>query len=125
MKKFMMFVAAMVIATASANASVNEFSGDDGETILKETESFSEVNVGVPARIRLVSGDKYSVSVTADNVFVAEAINSKVKDDVLYISTRDIEALEASTDMLIITIECPGLPILTTSRDMESSMVRE
>lgn len=125
MKKFMMFVAAMVIATASANASVNEFNAYEGESIQKETEAFSMVSMNIPARVRIVTGDEYSVSVSAENTFVAEAIKCNVKDDVLSISTRDIEALGDGVESLVITIVCPTLPAFTTSDEMESTVVRD
>ncbi len=125
MKKIMMFVAAMVIATASANASVNEFNAYEGESIQKETEAFSMVSMNIPARVRIVAGDEYSVSVSAENIFVAEAINLNVKNDVLCISTRDIEALGDGVESLVITIVSPTLPAFTTSDEMESTVIRD
>ena len=110
MKKMMILVSAIMMAiTANAQR--------------VENTSFEEVRVNVPARVRIVAGDTYSVNIATKNNEVAKAVNYDVKDGVLCINTRDIEAL-GDDNSVRITIVTPRELKVTTNRAMEAHVVR-
>lgn len=83
-----------------------------------ETPSFEEVRVSIPARVRIVAGDSYSVNVTAKNEHTANAVRCQVEQGVLKINTRDIDALDGNAQSLRITIVTPNMPRLSTARNL-------
>lgn len=106
MKKMMILVSAiMMVANINAKS--------------VETASFSEVRVNVPARLRIVAGDTYSVSISASDDQVANAIRANVKDGVLNLTTRDIEELGDAVHSLCITVVTPKEPTLTMGTDVQ------
>lgn len=111
MKKMMILVSAIMMA-ATANAK------------RVETASFDEVRLNVPARVRIVAGDSYSVNITSTNESLASAVRLDVKDGVLRINTRDVEAFAEEAEKLCITIVTPREPKLTTSRDLQTKVLR-
>lgn len=111
MKKLMILVSAIMMA-ATAN----------GKRV--ETSSFNEVRVNVPARVRILVGSDYSINVTASDSIVADAVKMEVRDGVLCINTRDIEALGDDAANLHITIVAPVEPQLTVGRGMKATTVR-
>ncbi len=112
MKKMMILVCAIMMA-ATANAKH------------VETASFNEVRVNVPARVRIVAGETYSVNIAAENELVANAVKVEVKNGVLCINTRDIDALGEKGENIYITIVAPCDPKLSSSRDMETKVLRD
>lgn len=111
MKKMMILVSAiMMVATANAKR--------------VETSSFNEVRVNVPARVRIVAGETYSVNISSINENVADMVNCSVDNGVLKIATRDIESLTDNNDKLFITIVTPTEPKLTVGRSMEQVTLR-
>lgn len=112
MKKMMILASAIMMA-ATANAK------------RVETASFDEVRVNVPARVRIIAGDTYSVNVAAQNEMVASTVRYEVKDGVLKINSRDIDELMQSEESLHITIVAPKELKLTIGRDMEAMNVRK
>lgn len=110
MKKMMILVSAIMMAiTANAQR--------------VETASFEEVRVNVPARVRIVAGENYSINIATKNEEVAKAVNCSVKDGVLCINTRDIEALDNDNSVRI-TIVTPRELKVTTNRAMEAQVLR-
>ncbi len=107
MKKMMILASAIMMA-ATANAK------------RVETASFDEVRVNVPARVRIIAGETYSVNVAAQNEMVASAVRYEVKDGVLKINSRDIDELMQSEEPLHITIVAPKDLKLTIGRNMEA-----
>lgn len=106
MKKMMILVSAiMMVANANAKS--------------VETASFSEVRVNVPARIRIVAGDSYGVSIAASDDQIANAIRANVKDGVLSLTTRNIEELGEAVNSLCITVVTPSEPTLTMGTDVQ------
>lgn len=82
-------------------------------------EPFSGVKVVVPARVRILRGDAYSVAVNSSNEIVANLLSYKVQNGVLTItSPEDVQQSMDSSQMLI-TITTPEDAQVTTSRDME------
>ena len=112
MKKMMILASAIMMA-ATANAK------------RVETASFDEVRVNVPARVRIIAGETYSVNVAAQNEMVASTVRYEVKDGVLKINSRDIDELMKSEESLHITIVAPKELKLTIGRDMEAMNVRK
>ena len=104
MKKLMILVSAiMMVATANAKR--------------VETESFNEVRVNVPARVRIVAGEAYSVNI---NGVQENAIRVQVKDGVLTLNTRDLDALNNAENRTVITITTPSETKLSTGRSMNA-----
>ncbi len=104
MKKIMTMVAAIMMI-ATANAGNNSAKSIDNEPL--KLAPFSEVNVNVPARIKLVHGSEYGVIASAAHVFDLTYLDYQVKDGVLYISTESTDMLRASGRGTIITIITP------------------
>lgn len=109
MKKMMILASAIMMA-AAANAKNDE----------SVTASFNEVRVNVPARVRVVAGEDYSVNVSAQNEYVAKSIRYTVKGGVLYLSSYDVDSLVDSNEAIHITIVAPKDVKLTTGRDMQT-----
>ncbi len=103
MRKMMMLVCAIMMVAASNAENLN-------------VKPFKGVNVNVPARVRLVYGEKYGIDVQASDSLVASAIRWDVKDGVL--SIRMIDENEAF-DNVCITVMSPVEPKLTVGRNME------
>ena len=112
MKKMMILASAIMMA-ATANAKH------------VETTSFDEVRVNVPARVRIIVGETYSVNVAAQNEMVASSVRYEVKDGVLKINSTDVEALTENGEPLHITIVAPKNLKLSVGRDMQAMEVRK
>jgi len=108
----MMILASAIMMAAAANA----------ERV--ETASFNEVRVNVPARVRIIAGETYGVSINAQDSITAGAVRMNVKDGVLKLTTRDLDALDLDKETLCITIVTPIEPVLTVGREMNSTNVR-
>ncbi len=103
MKKVMIFVSAIMMGlTAYAES--------------KTLTPFEGVNVNVPAHVRFIYGEEYSMDVQATDSLNASAIRWTVKDGVLKI--RSIDAGECMSNVCI-TIVCPQEPKLTVGRNVE------
>ncbi len=103
MKKMMIMLAAMMMAV-SVNA--------ENENVAP----FEGVKLNVPARVRFVYGEDYSINVQAADSLVASAIRWNVKDGVLKISTMD-----ENEDLgnVCITIVSPNEPAVSVGRNWE------
>lgn len=112
MKKMMILASAIMMA-ATANAKH------------VETTSFDEVRVNVPARVRIIVGETYSVNVAAQNEMVASSVRYEVKDGVLKINSTDVEELTENGEPLHITIVAPKNLKLSVGRDMQAMEVRK
>lgn len=105
MKKMMILASAIMMA-AAANAK------------RVETESFNKVLVNVPARVRVVPGDTYSVNIATSDSLLAQSLRVDVENGVLHI-TPDVKA-NASADSdanLRIIIVTPVEPQVMAGRD--------
>lgn len=112
MKKMMILVSAIMMA-ATANAT------------RIETADFSEVRVNVPARVRIVSGDSYSVNITAENKDLEGLVRYNVEDGVLRINASNLDAIRDNGSSFCITIVTPNVPKVTTGREMEAKVRRD
>lgn len=99
--KVMAMAAMMVMGATSASAKDID------------TTPFDKVQVDVEARVRIVDGDKYSVSVRSTDKALAEDIKVNVADGTLAISSDNANLPEGES--MVITITCPtDLDILTS-----------
>lgn len=104
MKKIMTLVAAiMMIATVSANDNKT----DNTATEPMKLAPFTEVNVNVPARIKLIHGDEYGVVANSANSLDTTLLDYQVRNGILYISTESLDMLRASGRGTIITVITP------------------
>jgi len=109
MKKMMILVSAIMMA-ATVNA----------KSI--ETKPFSSVKLGVPANVRVLYGDKYTVDVRSAEPMEAENVKVEVENGEMKISLINGQA-NAETQMRII-ITAPVDPELKASRDMVMKTVK-
>lgn len=106
----MAFVSVMIMALSmSANVAPETANNE-----LKNFEAFTEAHINLPARVRLVEGDTYSVLVNAADEEVVKAIRCEVKDGKLSFSTANSESI---SDKVVITIVSPTLPNVVTGKD--------
>ena len=107
MKKVLMIVAAMVLF-ANAKAEI------------KNIAAFSEVKVNVPARVRVIKGGDYGISLSAEDSLLTSAIRYTVENGILSISSVDEAMLLADGREVVITITAPETPSFKTGRDFEA-----
>lgn len=112
MKKIMTLVAVMAMA-ANISASNNSVSNTSNETL--RLAPFTEVNVNVPARIKIVQGEDYGVMANTANGCDLNQLDYQVRNGVLYISTqsKDIMATQGRGTMIIITTPATDTAIKT------------
>lgn len=104
MKKMLIMASAIMMA-AAANAQ------------RVETESFNKVLVNVPARVRVVPGDTYSVNIATTDSLLAQSLRMNVENGVLSI-TPDAKVMNDETDAnLRIIIVTPVEPQVVAGRD--------
>ena len=108
MKKIMVLVATMmmVVAANASNKSMEYAVEAPGKIA-----PFSEVNVNVPSRVRVIQGEDYGVMVNGTAVYDSSLLDFDVRDGVLYISTRCTDMLAASGRGTVITIITPASDI--------------
>lgn len=106
MKKIMTMVAAIMMI-ATANASNKSVENSVMET--RRVAPFSEVNINVPARVRVIQGEEYGVQVSTAAAYDTTMLDYVVRDGVLYIRTDCNEILSDSGRGTVITITTPSL----------------
>ncbi len=94
MKKFITLALAAVIAI-SANAKK------------VHTSVFNSVKINAPVHLVIVPGREYSVNVLSRESKLASTISWSVKDGVLNISARDLNALERSNGTVDVIVSAP------------------
>lgn len=117
MKKIMTLVAAIMMAvTVNASNKSVEFAVEAPDRVAP----FSEVNVNVPSRIRVVQGEDYGVMINGTAVYDSTLLDFEVRDGVLYISTKCTDMLSASGRGTVITVITPAADaIIKTGDDVE------
>ena len=108
MKKIMTLVATMmmVVAVNASNKSV-EYATEAPSKIAP----FSEVNVNVPSRIRVVQGEDYGVMVNGTAVYDSTLLDFDVKEGVLYIRSKCTDMLSVAGRGTVITLITPASDI--------------
>ena len=82
-----------------------------------ETESFDKVLVNVPARVRVVPGDTYSVNIATSDSILAQSLRVNVENGVLSIvpdARVDASNSDAKLRIIIVT---PVEPRVMAGRD--------
>ena len=94
MRKFITLALAAVIAI-SANAKK------------VHTSVFNSVKINAPVHLVIVPGREYSVNVLSRESKLASTISWNIKDGVLNISARDLNALERSNGTVDVIVSAP------------------
>ena len=106
MKKIItMVVVLMTIATANASKQNTEFRSKTPHKM----EAFSEVNINVPSRIKLVSSEEYGIMINTASAYNSTKLEYEVRNGILYISTNCADMLSASGRGTSITIYTPEI----------------
>ena len=108
MKKFIAIAFAAVIAI-SANAKK------------VETAVFNSVKINAPVHLVIVPGRSYSVDVTSRETGLASAISWNIKNGVLNISARDLEALEQANGTVDVIVSAPRGIDYQIGQDMQET----
>lgn len=104
MKKMLIMASAIMMA-AAANAQ------------RVETESFNKILVNVPARVRVVPGDTYSVNIVTSDSVLANSLRVNVKDGVLNIAPDAKSSEMQSDNTLRLIIVTPVEPKVEAGHD--------
>ena len=105
MKEIIIMVAA-ILMSVSVNANSNIV--DSITKTPHRVEPFTEVNVNVPARVRVIQGKEYGVMAQTAELVDSSKLDYKVKNGVLYISTNCTDMLNASGRGTVITVITPA-----------------
>ncbi len=105
MKKTILLAATIMMATATYAEKNNSIT------------PFEKVSLNVPARVRFVTGDAYSVDVRSTNAYDQQAVRCSVEDGVLKITS--LYGAETASP-LCITIVSPSEPQLSLGRSVEA-----
>ena len=108
MKKFITIALAAVIAISANAKKVN-------------TAVFNSVKVNAPVHLVIVPSREYSVNVNAQEAGLASAIAWSIKDGVLNISARDLEALEQANGTVDVIISAPRGVDYQIGQDMQET----
>ena len=108
MKKFIIIALAAVIAISANAKKVN-------------TAVFNSVKVNAPVHLVIVPSREYSVNVSSRETGLASAISWSVKDGVLSISARDLEALEQAGETVDVIVSAPRGVDYQIGQDMQET----
>ena len=106
MKKFITIALAAVIAISANAKKVN-------------TAVFNSVKVNAPVHLVIVPGREYSVDVTSRETGLASTISWSIKNGVLNISARDLEALEQAGGTVDVIVSAPRGVDYQIGQDMQ------
>lgn len=113
MKKIMTMVSAIMMV-AAANA----------ET--KNVAPFNEVNVNVPARVRVIQGNDFGIIVRTKDNIDTNVIKYTVENGILRISTQNIDLFNSDEHKVMITVTTPiDATNLTVGRSMKISVEKD
>ena len=108
MKKFIIIALAAVIAISANAKKVN-------------TAVFNSVKVNAPVHLVIVPSREYSVNVSSRETSLASAISWSIKDGVLNISARDLEALEQAGETVDVIVSAPRGVDYQIGQDMQEA----
>ena len=92
----------------SVSVNANSYIVDSITKTPHRVEPFTEVNVNVPARVRVIQGKEYGVMAQTAELVDSSKLDYKVKNGVLYISTNCTDMLNASGRGTVITVITPA-----------------
>ena len=108
MKKFIIIALAAVIAISANAKKVN-------------TAVFNSVKVNAPVHLVIVPSREYSVNVSSRETGLASAISWSIKNGVLNISARDLEALEQAGETVDVIVSAPRGVEYQIGQDMQET----
>ncbi len=111
MKKMLIMASAIMMATAANAQRV-------------ETESFDKVMVNVPARVRVVPGDSYSVNIATSDSILANSIRVQVENGMLKISST-VEDRKENDKVLRLIIVTPVEPRVMAGRNYLANTITD
>lgn len=106
MKKFITIALAAVIAISANAKKVN-------------TAVFNSVKVNAPVHLVIVPSREYSINVTSQESGLTSAIAWTIKDGVLHISARDLEALQQANGTVDVIVSAPRGVDYQIGQDMQ------
>ena len=106
MKKFITLALVAIIAISASAKKVN-------------TAVFNSVKVNAPVHLVIVPSREYSVNVTSREAGLSSAISWSIKDGVLNISARDLEALEQADGPVDVIVSAPRGVDYQIGQDMQ------
>ena len=108
MKKFITLALVAIIAISASAKKVN-------------TAVFNSVKVNAPVHLVIVPSREYSVDVTSREAGLSSAISWSIKDGVLNISARDLEALEQADGPVDVIVSAPRGVDYQIGQDMQET----
>jgi len=108
MKKFITLALVAIIAISASAKKVN-------------TAVFNSVKVNAPVHLVIVPSREYSVNVTSRETGLSSAISWSIKDGVLNISARDLEALEQADGPVDVIVSAPRGVDYQIGQDMQET----
>ena len=108
MKKFITLALVAIIAIRASAKKVN-------------TAVFNSVKVNAPVHLVIVPSREYSVNVTSREAGLSSAIAWSIKDGVLNISARDLEALEQADGPVDVIVSAPRGVDYQIGQDMQET----
>ena len=108
MKKFITLALVAIIAISASAKKVN-------------TAVFNSVKVNAPVHLVIVPSREYSVNVTSREAGLSSAISWSIKDSVLNISARDLEALEQADGPVDVIVSAPRGVDYQIGQDMQET----
>ena len=108
MKKFITLALVAIIAISASAKKVN-------------TAVFNSVKVNAPVHLVIVPSREYSVNVSSREAGLSSAISWSIKDGVLNISARDLEALEQADGPVDVIVSAPRGVDYQIGQDMQET----
>ena len=108
MKKFITLALVAIIAISASAKKVN-------------TAVFNSVKINAPVHLVIVPSREYSVNVTSREAGLSSAISWSIKDGVLNISARDLEALEQADGSVDVIVSAPRGVDYQIGQDMQET----
>ena len=108
MKKFITLALVAIIAISASAKKVN-------------TAVFNSVKVNAPVHLVIVPSRENSVNVTSREAGLSSAISWSIKDGVLNISARDLEALEQADGSVDVIVSAPRGVDYQIGQDMQET----
>ncbi|MCR5313886.1 MAG: hypothetical protein K6E54_09685 [Bacteroidaceae bacterium] len=134
MKKSIIFAFAMTMAlainanTVSKNSKGTTYSATEakydkeGNVNVINVDAYNVAEIDVPARVRIVKGDKYGVNVIALDKTAEKAIHYTVKNGVLRFYSKAAEELNNGT--VVINLVVPTTPEIRTASNLDTYSIQ-
>lgn len=137
MRKILFFAFAMVITVAASANSIAKKSkapkavtysvvenqyDNDGNANVVDVDAYDVAQIGIPARVRVVKGDKYGVNVIASDKQAEKTVHYSVKNGVIRFYSSAADELE--NGVVVINLVVPSVPEIRTLGNFDKYVVR-